>query len=579
METEDIRKHFSRRAAALKQKRWGYESTWRDLAELLLPQYLRYLGWSNNGIDGNVSFDAILNNTPKKAVNTYVSGLMSTSTSPSKPWYAVGLGDRDANDVQENRVWLDVVTRRMLDVMIRSNYYNAVPTAYMEDAVFGTGAIFYDEDEESIWHCYNLTPGEYWLGQDARGNLNTCYREFKLTVQQTITKFGEENVSEFILRKAKDGKVDEQVDIAHVIEPGDGELPTDSMLPSWRGGRAAYRSVYYELKGSSDNRGGKKGQPVLRKDGHGFLEASGYFEFPVAAARSRTIGNEVYGIGLGHEVLGDLRQLQSDALMYEQAKENQVNPPLQAPASMQGSPLDRMNGGVTYYPDNASRKGIDSLYDFVVNLQQFGLDIENIERRIWTGFYADVFQKLQNQRRRDLTAREVDMLEEEKFAELAEIVHRYDTGFHDPTVERLYGMSDRRGIFPEAPEGIQGAELKVEYISILHKAQKAQSLTGIDRLVGFASNYVAASGDRRAFDKLDIYDLMDRYGDGAGAPPSSLIATDEAIATAQQRAQQEQAAQGMQMAQAGADTAKTLAETPSDGDNLLKNLMSGAGAG
>ena len=47
----------------------------------------------------------------------------------------------------------------MLEVFARSNLYNCLHMLYGELGVFGTGALWVDEDEETVVRGYTLTVG------------------------------------------------------------------------------------------------------------------------------------------------------------------------------------------------------------------------------------------------------------------------------------------------------------------------------------------------------------------------------------------------------------------------------------
>lgn len=73
----------------------------------------------------------ILDNTAQMALRTLRAGLMSGVTSPSRPWFRLGLRGSTADEAEfEVKDWLHEVQRRMYEVMRGSNIYRMLDTTY-----------------------------------------------------------------------------------------------------------------------------------------------------------------------------------------------------------------------------------------------------------------------------------------------------------------------------------------------------------------------------------------------------------------------------------------------------------------
>ncbi len=132
----------------------------------------------------------MLDNTPMLAARVMASGMMAGISSPARPWFRLRLVEDAANDAPGARAWLDEVQKRMLHVFAKSNLYNCLHTLYGELGVFGTAALWVDEDEHDVVRGYTLTVGEYWLASSRRLAVDTLYRTIWWTVRQIVDTFG-----------------------------------------------------------------------------------------------------------------------------------------------------------------------------------------------------------------------------------------------------------------------------------------------------------------------------------------------------------------------------------------------------
>lgn len=158
---------------------------------------------------------------------------------------------------------------------------------------------------------------------------------------------------------------------------------------------------------------------------------------------------------------------------------------------------------------------------------------------------------------------------------LGPVLNRLRDELYDPYLRRVFKIALRTGAIPPPPEELQKSQISIDYISILHQAQQAVGLVGIDRYLGFAGNLVAV--DPTAMDYVDTAETMRAYHRMTGAP-AMMMPSDETIKKVQaERAKAQQAEQAMAQAQQGADTAKVLSEARTDDPSALNMLMQGMG--
>ncbi len=401
----------------------------------------------------------------------------------------------------------------------KSNLYNCLHTLYRELGVFGTAALWVDEDEEDTVRGYTLTAGEYWLASSRRLAVDTLYRTVWWTVRQIVDTFGRDSVSPGIRAAYNAGQLDLEPEIVHAIEPNPNTVRGGNH--DWNGqvsSHLLYRSVWFE-------RGQQGERPLLR--------ISGYAEFPCMAPRWDVVGSDTWGSGPGWTALGDAQQLQVQQRRKVEAVDRQVKPPMVGPPSIKNEPATLLPGGITYVAD-PSGQGFRPAIDVRIDLGALGADIAETQERIKRAFYADLFLMMAESDRREITAREIDGRHEEKMLTLGPVLERLHDELLDPLVRRVFNIMSRNGGIPPAPQSIRATHLQVEFISLLASAQKAAATGAIERFWQFGAQIGAVRPE--ALDRLDPDGTMDAYADMTGVPTAVMVDLKKAEALRQARA-------------------------------------------
>lgn len=554
----DIRS-YNKRLEAMRSERSTFIPLYRELSDYHLAHRGRFLvSDRNKGYKRNTKQ---INNTSRLSSRTLASGMMSGITSPARPWFRLGTGDSDLDNIQSVKIWLHQVQQMMYKVFAQSNTYNALHQLYSELGVFGTAAMGIYQDFENVIWCAPYTVGSYMIALNSQNVSDTLYREYEISVGQCIKQFGEENVSHSVREQWKKGNSESWVSIVHAVEPNDGR---DNASPLSKD--KAWRSVYYEKKSGS------------KEDQNQFLRESGFDEFPMVTPRWDVTAEDVYATDCpGITAIGDTKALQLAERRKYQALDKIVNPPLQGPSSMK----NKLDGGavgpgdIIWHEQNG--EGLRSIYDYRPDINAIKDEILNVENRVQRAFYEDLFLMLAQTDRRQITAREVAEKHEEKLLMLGPVLERLHTELLDPLIDRTFNILQANGVLPLPPPELQNRDLNVEYVSVLAQAQRLVATGAVDRLVGFTSQVAAVWPEARH--KVNASRAIDEYAESLGVDPSIINSDDEVNAMAQAEARAAQQAQAMVVAQQGADMAKTASETPINEDNALGMVMSRAGLG
>ena len=545
--SQEKRKALSQRWSALQNERSSWIAHWKEISEYLLPRSGRFFIEDRN--KGSKRHNAIYDNTGTRALRTLAAGLMAGMTSPARPWFRLTTSDPQLDESAAVKAWLADVTRLMQIVFAKSNTYRALHSQYEELGAFGTASTIVLPDFKSVIHHYPLTAGEYAISTSYRGDVNTLFREFSMTVSQVIEEFGKENVSSTVQNLHSSGKLDQWVTVIHGIarrkERDTGKRDAQNM---------PFESIYFEKGGDTDK----------------LLRESGFQAFPALCSRWAVLGGDIYGNSPAMEALGDIKQLQHEQLRKAQGIDYKTKPPLQAPTSMKGRDVDTLPGGVTFVDAGSPTGGIRSAFEVNIDLSHLLMDIQDVRERIKGSFYADLFLMLANSTNTNMTATEVAERHEEKLLMLGPVLERLHNEILDPLIEMTFARMVESGIVPPPPEELQGMELNVEFVSMLAQAQRAIATNSVDRFVGNLGAVAQIKPD--VLDKFDADRWADAYADMLGIDPELIVPGEQVAMIRQQRAQAAQAQQQAAMLQQQADAAQKLGSIDTTKQSALTDI-------
>jgi hypothetical protein len=570
------RKEFEILGAQLDQEFSTFKTHYQDLADFILPRRAQFtLTDTNRGDRRNLK---IIDSTGSSAAGTLRAGLMANVTSPARPWFKLTSPNPVLQENDSVKQWLDDTTRELNRIFLKSNIYNVLPIVYGDLGVFQTGCMFIDEDAEECLRCYAFPIGSYRIANDEKGRVRVFMRDFRMTVRQLIAKFGydsgEEKTKENIhwerfstmVKSAHDqGSMETWVDVRHFVTPNDEHDPR-KLESKYK----AFYSCYYE-RGC----GNLTATAYTDDNAEKFLEEKGYDYFPVLAPRWEVTGADSYGTdGPGMRALGDIKSLQLMHKRMSQGVEKQINPPMVASNAMKNQRSSIVAGDITYVPDlGASGNGFRPAIEVKPDLAGMSVVIQDTRAQIKKAFYEDLFLMLSNLTRREMTATEVDVRQEEKLLALGPVLEQLNQDLLDPTIDIGFFLALKQGRLPEPPPELAGADLKVEYISVMAQAQKLVALNAVERFFGGAERIVAANPESK--DKLDYDQMIDEYADILSVRSRIVRSDADVEKIRKQRAKRMQEQAQMENVERMSVAAKNLAAAPMDGDNALTQITSG----
>lgn len=551
------------RKGALSQERSSWFTQWQEISRYLLPRNGRFLIGDVN--KGDKRHNNIYDSTGTRALRVLAAGLMAGMTSPARPWFRLKIADKDLMEYTPVKMWLNAVTELMRDIFNASNTYRALHGLYEELGAFGTAATILLPRYETVIHHFPLTVGEYMLAQNEFGEVDTLYREFQMTVAQIFGQFVTKrsksgsadwsNVSQTVKNMYDTNKLDQWVDVVHVVEP---RTERDTRYKDAK--NMPFASCYYEAnQGAMDNM---------------YLSESGFKRFPALAPRWAGVSCDIYGNSPGMETLGDIKQLQHQQLRKGQGIDYLVKPPIQVPTSFKSHDLDSLPGGVNFVDSAGPSGGMKNAFEVNINLEHLLMDIIDVRQRIDETFYKNLFLAVINDTRQQPgTAREIAEKHEEKLLMIGPVLERLHNELLKRKVDVTFEEMLHAGIVPPPPPELQDHELQVQFVSMLAQAQQAVGTGAIDRFVG--SLGAIAQFKPGVLDKFDEDEWADQYSEMLGVDPSLIVGDEKVAIVRQNRAQQQKQQAAAEQAQQIAQTAKTAGDTNVSNVQDILGLFSG----
>ncbi|MGP1065764.1 portal protein [Serratia sp. CY56810] len=550
MAEQESRKQFlEKQLSQLVTARASYDSHWKELSDFILPNCGRFL---TTDAGRNKRNTKVVDPTGGLASRTLESGMLSGITSPTRPWFSLSTPDKQLMDSWPVKMWLSQVVELMNDVMNKSNWYQSLTVLYRYLGTFATGAISILEDEEDVIRTHVLPIGSYYISNSDRLQVDTVFRKFSMTCRQLVAKFGKENVSDAVASAWDTGSFETWFEVVHAVLPN-----TNRDTGKLNAKNKRFSSIYYEPGGSGDK----------------LLSESGFDEMPILVPRWDINGEDAYGSSCpGILALGGVKALQLQQKRKDQAIDKLVNPPMMAPSSMKNERLSLLPGDVSYYNGAGDTSGFKPVYEINPRIQELLGSIQDGRQLVNDCYFVPLFNMFSNVNTRSMPIEAVNEMRDEKMLQIGPVLDRLNDELLDPAIDRIFNIMMRRGMLPPPPDELQGQPLRVEYTSVMAQAQKSVGIGSIERFVGFIGN-MAAAGFQQAADKLDVDQAIDEYGDMLGVPTTITKSDEQVQAEREQRAQQQQAAQSLQMGAGAADIAKTLSQSGTADPNLLTSIQ------
>lgn len=535
---------LGRRRKGMDAEYTQWEPHYRELRDAIQPSRGRFsLGENRKASTLN---KRIIDSSGRKGLRTLKSGLMAGMTSPSRPWFKLGLHNDAQADDPDVKAYLHESQRRMYSVLRGSNIYRTLDACYGDLGLYGTFGGLIVGHFDNVIHSHAFPMGLYRIAENEDGVVDVLHWDIRMTVKQVVTKFGLDACSRQVQNRFKSNDLHSWVDVCAAVEV---RYERDPMSPLSSDKPLA--ALYWE-KNCNDR----------------FLMIGGHGINGILAPRWERVEGEAWAVSSpGMDALGDCVQLQQQHKDKAMAIQMSYKPPMQGPAGFKKH-FRNVPGGVTSVNTADLQKGgLRPTHEVRPDIQGLVMDINETRRRISESFYEDLFRMASQygiDGVKNVTATAIAEMHEEKLIALGPVLESLDHGLLTPIIEAAFHYMQEANILPEAPDALDGQPIKVEFISLLAQAQKAIGLASIERTIGFAGSLAQIKPE--ALDKIDADQTMDEFASQVGPPPGIIKTTKQAQDDRKARAEAQAQAQMVEQAQPMAHAAKLISEANARGE-------------
>jgi hypothetical protein len=488
----------------------------------------------------------LVDSTPIVAVRNFCSGMQSGCTSAAMRWFRNQVKAQNLKKHHEVKLWCSQTEEVMRNVLLLSNFYEVQLGVYEHIATSLCACVSMEADCETGVNFKLLPVGSYRYSKDHRGEVDTVCRNYKEKARNLVKFYGEKNCSESVRNAANENK-EMYFDVVHFVEPNKNHNEKSPFAQHKR-----FVSVTYEVA---------SGQ-ILKK--------SGFDRLPFVVFEAKVNGEDNYPSSCpAVEALPDVKQLMAVVKEYAKAAKKITSPAYKGPASLQRSNMTDTPGA--FFAEDDNGRGISPVYEVPpAALQPLAAEKAELKQIIKEHFYNDLFAVILNTAERGRTATEVNEIKEEKMVLLSPLLDQIHKGLRK-VLEWVFHECIRVGLFPSAPEILQGQNIDIEFISTLAQAQKVRGLASIERFTTFTLN-LAGALDPILAKKLKGENIIDNYADVASVPPDLVAPNEELEAIREAAAQKQAQAEQMAALQQSTEMIKNVGGVDAFGGELMNRM-------
>lgn len=520
--------------------------TWIDCGMWASPARTK---WLLSQTEGQRNNQLIVDPTHILALRSYVAGFLEGNTSASRPWFRIQHQNPDVNKVPENKIWLEHYTRRTMNILSTSNFYDAAAQFYYDFGCFNTGTHFIDEIENGL-HFHTLTPGSYYCINNNLGIATTLVREFNLNVKALVDAYGKKNKSgqvdwsNFSPRVKKlydDSNYIQKIDVVSIVTENkeyDPSKPTALLNKQWI-------THTYEVGSSKAayDYSGDINQSIDPSEGETMLRVSASKRKPFIVGRSASSNNYEYGEkGPTTDALGLIKSLNKKAISKDIALEKMLEPTLQGPANLKKSYITQASRGfIPLDPASLAKGGLSVVNPINSGINILNQDVTDMRSQVEKLYYADYLLYL-SRNPKTRTATETNAVVNEQQLIIGPNLQSLNWTYNLPVIEFVMQyVLEEDPLLEPPPKALAGQWLRTEFVSVFAQAQKAADLPAVDRFVQMVQG--VGQLEPSIWDKVNLDKLCDLYEDrlflpeGLNNPQNKVDKIREARQQQQQRQQ------------------------------------------
>ena len=542
--TEKQMEKLGRLKTSLEAYRAQNESAWEDIIHYLAASYSK-VGIDKPGTEGAANYKDIFDTTAIESSNTMADGIQGYAFGRSISWFRLKFEQEDLMKTDTYKRWLESAERHIYGAFNKSNFYDESRAFVKCGSDFGTAVMTVENDLKKGMPVYHtLHPGTYCIEENRHGAVDVLIRDFWLTKEEAIEQFEEGNLPDQMTANKDD--VGTLYKFHQYIGPNN-RLELDVA------GTDEYISLYWA---DIDPKKECKAERYAHKP---------FFSWRWA---KNPCGSPWGTDAPGMVQIPNIKMLQS--LSQDQLRLSQLTgrPPIK---KTEGLVVNFFPSGMTDLSPGADFQPVNVTGD----LSWIENKITQAQRQIKASYHVDFFLALMNSQDRTKTATEVQGLMDEKSAIMSAFFSRLANEFIEPVLESVFEDEIRYARMPEVPQGLDGNQLGIDFISPLAMLQKrAHELNSTKQYLGEILNIAQIAPS--VMDKINIDAYAEIAGDAYNVDHRIIRIDAEVAKIRQARAdmQMQQLKQEQQMAQTKAQSQAYTAtsKAPEKGSPVEKQM-------
>ncbi len=500
---------LERRFKQLVAQRLPNEELWRDVFRYLAPE--RAVGWYSTpnesaGTNAAAERSRIYDSTAIDSMEIWKSNIASWMTPDNSRWFSLDAGQDD----EQSTEWMDGAAQFLFEHIHSAGFSAVAGECYSDMGPAGWFVLYIDEAKDEHGRPVGGFNFEQWplhqcfvASSKPAGRVDTIYRSFEMTIEQAVTEYGIDKVSDETAKKFTDGKLTDKVQMLWAIEPrrkGQYAGTLAKNLP--------FRSCHMELS--------KK--QIVRE--------SGYHEFPCAVPRWRLIPGTPYATGLGSNVLPDVKTLNDIIRMELMSLDIAIGGMWKAVDDGVLNPKTIRIGPrkIVSMASLDSMAPLETGADFNVGFSKADQLREAIRRALLANLLTPQGGPVRSATEIAQNMNQIRQL-------MAPLVGRFQSEFLQVLIERCFNVAFRAGALIAAlgpvPEGLLDGDYTVKYISPLARSQLMEEVNAIDTYVGGLVQLMQATQDATVLDGIKLDEASYEKGKALGVPVKLLRGPDQ----------------------------------------------------
>lgn len=445
---------------AIAAERGTWENTWQNVADHVIGRG----DFTTHTIEGGRQrVQQIYDSTAQQSASLLAGGLNSLMTNPAAEWFHLRPEDPRLLEDDDVALWFEDAEMSMYSTLNSptARFHPQSHEVYLELVAYNTAGFFVD-DVPGVGPLFSSRPlSELFIAEDAHGRVDTVFRAFRFTAKQAVDAWGD-GAPEAAKKALSKGDTQGKQRYLHMVKRATDPRP----MPFRPSGRP-WEAAFIDLE---------------RKE---IIESGGYDEMPYMIPRWEKDASETYGRGPGITALSDAKMLNEMMKTMLQSGQLRVAPPTMIDDDGVETTLDLRPrgrnvvrvGGALNPPIQPIEMGGDLGWgDWVVR---------DTRSQVQNAFHFELLQLIRDPR---MTATQVNELSTNVQRLLAPVLGRFQTEFLEPMLERTFNIKLRRGDFLPPPPLLAGGEIRIEYVSPVARAQKAQDADAIVELFTVGAN-------------------------------------------------------------------------------------------